>query len=116
MRGADLFEVLEMSPTQDAGALKRGYFQALERHPPHVDPEGFRRVRQAYEDLSRPGGLMAAYLSRKVDVPLEMSAHERRHAELLRRLVPQVEAARRGRFSEQLLGLGYAEAVARFSG
>jgi hypothetical protein len=33
--------------------LKRAYLQAVKRHKPEVDPEGFQQVRQAYELLDR---------------------------------------------------------------
>src|SRR5439155_9465721 len=45
------FQVLGIAPTLDLGAVKRAYFAALTRHPPHADPEGFRRLRAAYEPL-----------------------------------------------------------------
>jgi curved DNA-binding protein CbpA len=64
----DPFTVLGLAPTLDAGAIKRAYFAALARHPPHQDSEGFGRLRSAYEVLTRPGGLAAAYLASAVDV------------------------------------------------
>jgi curved DNA-binding protein CbpA len=62
------FAILGLEPTLDAGAVKRAYFAALARHPPHQDAEGFQRVRGAYEALSSPGGLAVAYLSSPMDV------------------------------------------------
>lgn len=62
------FSVLGLAPTLDAAAVKRAWFDALARHPPHQDPEGFRRVRAAYEALSRPGALAAHYLRSPLDV------------------------------------------------
>lgn len=59
----DLFVVLGIAPTTDLDAVKRGYFQALKAHPPHADPEGFRRLRRAYETLSKPSALRAAWLA-----------------------------------------------------
>lgn len=58
----DPFAVLGIAPTLDPAVVKRGYFAALTRHPPHVDPEGFRRIREAYEVL-RGDGLRAAHLA-----------------------------------------------------
>lgn len=60
--------VLGLPPTLNLAAVKRAYFDALARHPPHQDPEGFQRVRSAYEVLTRPGALAAAYLTSPVDV------------------------------------------------
>lgn len=38
---------------RDAGQLRRAYLRAIKKHKPERDPEGFRRVRDAYELLSR---------------------------------------------------------------
>lgn len=38
----------------DATAVKRAYRKLTLAHPPDTDPEGFRRVRDAYELLTRP--------------------------------------------------------------
>jgi curved DNA-binding protein CbpA len=77
------FAVLGLAPTLDVGAIKRAYFAALARHPPHQDPEGFGRLRSAYEVLTRPGGLAAAYLASAVDVQrLADEARERFDAAL----------------------------------
>jgi curved DNA-binding protein CbpA len=77
------FAVLGLAPTLDAGAIKRAYFEALVRHPPHQDPEGFGRLRSAYEVLTRPGGLAVAYLASAVDVrKLADEARERFDAAL----------------------------------
>src|SRR6478736_1556213 len=37
--------------TLSADALKRAYLKKVRAHPPERDPEGFRRVREAYEFL-----------------------------------------------------------------
>jgi hypothetical protein len=50
------FQVLE---------VKRSYFAQLQKHPPHTDPEGFRRLRAAYETLIAARGLASAF----VDAP-----------------------------------------------
>jgi hypothetical protein len=72
------FAILRIAPTLDAAVVKRAYFAALARHPPHQDPEGFRRLRGAYESLSRPGALAVAYLASPVDVQrLAAEARER---------------------------------------
>lgn len=73
------FSVLEIAPTLDGGQVKRAYFRLLAKHPPHQDPEGFRRLRQAYEELTRPGGQAVAYLRAPVDVASELQAYEERY-------------------------------------
>ncbi len=50
----DPFAVLGIAPTLDLGAVKRAYFAALPRHPPHADPAGFARLRAAYDALQSP--------------------------------------------------------------
>jgi len=57
---ADLLQVLGLTNLEAApslGDLKRAYFARLREHPPHSDPEGFQRLRQAYERLLAPGVL-----------------------------------------------------------
>lgn len=67
------FEALGLAPTLDPGGVKRAWFAALARHPPHADVEGFRRVRAAYEELTRPGGLAAAFMSHPPDFDAELA-------------------------------------------
>jgi len=59
----DPFAVLAMAPTLDVAAIKRAYFAALQRCPPHRDPSGFQTIRGAYERLVKPGGAASAFLS-----------------------------------------------------
>jgi curved DNA-binding protein CbpA len=61
------FSVLGIPATLDPNAVKRAYFACIARHPPHQDAEAFRRVRAAYEALTAPGGLAAAYLQSPLD-------------------------------------------------
>lgn len=70
------FAVLGIAPTTELTALKRGYFAALKLHPPHADPEGFRRVRAAYEALSAPGALAAAWLAAGATVSEDLASFE----------------------------------------
>jgi curved DNA-binding protein CbpA len=61
----------------DPAHVKRAYRDALRRHPPDRDAEGFRRVRAAYETLSDPRqALERALLSESplVDPPLAPEA------------------------------------------
>jgi DnaJ domain len=39
---------------EDAAAIKRAYRRTVLQHPPDTDPDGFRRVRDAYELLRDP--------------------------------------------------------------
>jgi curved DNA-binding protein CbpA len=44
-----MWHVLELAPTVDAKAVKRAYARLLKQTRPEDDPEGFQRLRQAYE-------------------------------------------------------------------
>jgi hypothetical protein len=46
--------VLGVTAEDDAAAVKRAYRKLALAHPPDTDPEGFRRVREAYELLAMP--------------------------------------------------------------
>jgi hypothetical protein len=46
---------LDPAASPDRAALRRAYLQAVKRHKPEVDPQGFQEVRGAYELLGRLG-------------------------------------------------------------
>lgn len=48
----DNWDIVGIPPTDDSKALRKAYAQALRKHPPETDPEGFMRLREAYERLS----------------------------------------------------------------
>ena len=54
------FSTLGIEPTSDLAAVKAAYFARLKVHSPQRDPEGFRRLRAAYEALRAPGALAVA--------------------------------------------------------
>lgn len=43
------FTILGVEETADDEAVRAAYLRALRRCPPDRDPEGFRRIREAYE-------------------------------------------------------------------
>lgn len=45
------FTVLGLEETADDEAVRAAYLAALRKSPPDRDPEGFRRIRDAYEAL-----------------------------------------------------------------
>lgn len=45
------FAVLGLEETADDAAVRAAYVQAIRNSPPDRDPEGFRRIRDAYEQL-----------------------------------------------------------------
>jgi curved DNA-binding protein CbpA len=45
------FAVLGLDETADDDAVRAAYLTALRQSPPDRDPEGFRRIREAYDAL-----------------------------------------------------------------
>jgi curved DNA-binding protein CbpA len=45
------FTVLGLEETADDEAVRAAYLSAVRKSPPDRDPEGFRRIREAYEAL-----------------------------------------------------------------
>ena len=45
----DCWHILGIAPTRDEAAIKRAYAQLLKKHRPDRDPDGFIRLREAYE-------------------------------------------------------------------
>lgn len=52
---AEARALLGVASDADANVIKRAYRKLVLAHPPDIDPEGFRRVRDAFELLSLPG-------------------------------------------------------------
>ena len=50
----DLYRVLGVPARASAEEIQAGYYRAVRRHPPERDPEGFRRVQDAYDTLKSP--------------------------------------------------------------
>jgi hypothetical protein len=110
----DPFFVLGLAPTLDAPAIKRAYFQALARTPPHADAQGFRRLRSAYETLNDPRQLPLAWLRAPIDTEAELarwqacfgarveaaSAESRRARDEARAVERLIERASRMRISD----------------
>ena len=61
MSGPSIWEVLGVEPTADRASIRRAYAQELRRTSPEDDPQGFLRLREAYElalaiEAGREGG------------------------------------------------------------
>ena len=68
-------QTLGVTPDDDEKAIKRAYRRATLEHPPDRDPEGFDRVRKAYELLSDPvEHARTALLSKTTTVPAPAAA------------------------------------------
>jgi curved DNA-binding protein CbpA len=49
------YKILGVERTASQSEIKQAYFALVREHPPERDPEGFKRIRAAYEKL-RAGG------------------------------------------------------------
>ena len=54
MVDADPYPVLGLTRQATMLEIKKAYFRLVRHHPPETDPEGFRRLRNAYEALRTP--------------------------------------------------------------
>ena len=114
------FRVLGIAPTLDLGAVKRAYFAALAKHPPHADPDGFRRLRAAYEPLLTAEGLRAAFVLAPPDLPAELARYRARYDETLAATAAActdaAAAADTGvRFKQAVMQMTLAEAMSTFA-
>ncbi len=51
---ADPYSVLGLTRQATLLDIKTAYFKLVRQHPPESDPDGFRRIRSAYEALRTP--------------------------------------------------------------
>ncbi|WP_010250125.1 J domain-containing protein [Acetivibrio cellulolyticus] len=65
----DCFEALGINPTKDTKEIKRAYSKMLQIHSPETDPEGFQKIREAYEEAIAKAG--QEDLSDKTITPVE---------------------------------------------
>lgn len=49
MNRVEAFEILGLSRDSSADQIRRAYLKLLRKHKPEADPEGFKRLREAYE-------------------------------------------------------------------
>lgn len=70
LRFSRALEALELSGSETSRELRRAYRRLVAAHPPDRDPDGFRRVRAAYETLQEPEAAIDDLLLREVAVPL----------------------------------------------
>lgn len=115
----DPFSILGIAPTLDLAAVKRAYFAALTKHPPHSDPAGFKRIRVAYEALGSRGEAASHLLRSAIDVEAELGLLRERHDAALTRArhasaADATNAARVARLTEGLARLGLEAALVLF--
>lgn len=51
---SDPYAVLGLTRSAGAGEIKKAYFEQVRLHPPEREPEAFKRIRAAYEQLRDP--------------------------------------------------------------
>lgn len=51
---SDPYAVLGIAHTASPEEVKKAYFALVRQHPPEKDPEAFKRIRAAYEQLRDP--------------------------------------------------------------
>jgi curved DNA-binding protein CbpA len=118
---ASPFAILGIAPTLDLRAIKRAYFAALAKHPPHSDPDGFKQIRSAYEALGSRGDAASLLLRSAIDVEFELSVLRERHDAALAgarqaSAASAADSARVARFTEGLANLSFEEALDVFGG
>ena len=78
------FTILDVEETADDEAVRAAYVRAIRHSPPDRDPEGFQRIRQAYEAIRDGDKRLAFRLFGPPPLPQldnlhALLPHERRH-------------------------------------
>jgi curved DNA-binding protein CbpA len=111
------FSILGIQPTLDLGAIKRGYFARLPQVSPERDPDGFRRLRDAYEALLKFEGRALAFVRAPIESREVLSAEL---SDLTNETITKAANAaelRAGRttlvsrFTERMSSLSFSQAV-----
>jgi len=77
------YKILGVERTASESEIKQAYFALVREHPPERDPEGFKRIRAAYEKL-RAGGERAEtdlFLIEETDAAMSAENLQRHGAE-----------------------------------
>lgn len=53
------WDILNIAPTTDLDAIRQAYLALLPSFHPESDPQGFKQLRQAYEDAQQGGATPA---------------------------------------------------------
>ena len=87
---ADPYATLGLAPTADLDEIKRAYFAQVRLHPPEHDPETFKRIRAAYDQLRDPKQRQQTDLLRWQVWP-EPELAELFHARAVRSVTPELD-------------------------
>ncbi|HDR4277353.1 TPA: hypothetical protein QCP58_005747, partial [Bacillus anthracis] len=69
-----IWNTLEIEPTDDISVIKKAYAKLLKIHHPEDDPEGYQRLREAFDQAVKSAKNMKDKLSIQID---EMNASDR---------------------------------------
>ncbi|HFK1517512.1 TPA: tetratricopeptide repeat protein [Bacillus cereus] len=69
-----IWNTLEIEPTDDISVIKKAYAKLLKIHHPEDDPEGYQRLREAFDEAVKSAKNMKNKLSIQID---EMNASDR---------------------------------------
>lgn len=91
MERALIFHTLQIEDTKDEGAIRTAYMKLLRSSNPEDDPDGFKRLREAYEGalaLARQPQPLAAASDEKTDLQLWIDQVDRLYQDITRRWQP----------------------------
>jgi curved DNA-binding protein CbpA len=57
---------LHVTPNDDSQAIRQAYLEAVRRHPPESDPEGFRLINDAYEMIKTEDARLSREIGGKI--------------------------------------------------
>lgn len=78
------FDALGIPATLDLQTIKRAYFSAIAKTPPHADPAKFRQIRDSYESLLSDEKRVLAFLRQPIRADEELTAFDAKWAERIR--------------------------------
>lgn len=58
----DPFVVLGVAPTASDDDVRKAWLEGVRAHPPEKDPEGFKRIRTAYDAIKDESSRFCSYL------------------------------------------------------
>jgi preprotein translocase subunit Sec63 len=96
----DPSQVLGIGAEATDAEIRRAYFARVQEHPPERDPEGFKTMRAAYEQLRDPKARAVLFLDRFEEIPLDAGPPDlpqpvRLTRELLLMADPRCEVSRK---------------------
>ncbi|USH04453.1 J domain-containing protein [Grimontia kaedaensis] len=94
----NMWEVLDLEQTTDESVIKKAYRVKLRQHHPEDDPEGFKRVREAYENIlqwlkSGADESIEQAISEEAKAPSEVHPHSEAFNQLLQNPVKRMDLA-----------------------